>query len=148
MGNGFEATSIRPRRRGRRRASDASPLLADLERRFVQFRAEHPPGARVPQDLRAAALVALRAGVTAGALYRRCGIAWKQLEAWKAAQPISIRARSRARRAAPADARVFSVVDADPSDRAEAAMLAEQDLELRLGRWSVRVRLVKSMRGE
>lgn len=148
MGNGYQSTSIRPRRRGRPRNSEPASLLGDLERRFAQFRAEHPQGARVPQDLRAAALAALRAGVAAGALYRACRISWKQLETWKAGQQGAIRARSRTRRAAPADVRVFSVVDAERSDRPAAEISTEHELELRLGRWSLRVRLAEPAQGE
>jgi hypothetical protein len=131
--------------RRRPRGAESSAALADVEARFGRFRAEHAPGTRVPRELREAAVAALRAGVAAGALYRTCGISWSQLETWKAAQPIAIRTRRRTRRAA--DVRVFSVVDAKP-DQGAAAKPAEQDLELRLGRWSVRVRLADPARGE
>mgnify|MGYP001246027547 CR=1 FL=1 len=136
-------------RRRRSVVSENSTMLADVEERFARFRAEHPPGTRVPDELREAALVALRAGVAAGALYRTCRISWSQLETWKAAQPSVILTRRRTRRSAErSDVRVFSVVDTAPSDQGALAKPAEQDLELRLGRWSLRVRLADPARGE
>lgn len=123
-------------------------MLADVEERFARFRAEHPPGTRIPDELREAALVALRAGVAAGALYRTCRISWSQLETWKAAQTSAIRTRRRTRRAGRSDVRVFSVVDAKPMDQGVPSKPAEQDLELRLGRWSLRVRLADPAGGE
>jgi hypothetical protein len=122
-------------------------MLADVEARFARFRAENARGTRVPSELREAALAALRAGVVAGALYRTCGISWSQLETWKAAQPSSLRGRRRTRGAA-GEVRVFSVVDEKPTKGAGASGQAEQDLELQLGRWSVRVRLVEPAGGE
>lgn len=138
---------IHPRQRRRSPVMDSAAVLADVEDRFARFRAEHPRGARVPSELRAAALAALRAGVSAGALYRACGISWSQLETWKSGQQSPVRSRSRAGRAAPADMRVFSVVDTDPTERADATSPG-QDLEVRLGRWSLRVRLAEPGRGE
>ncbi|HVR19999.1 MAG TPA: hypothetical protein VMS65_09885 [Polyangiaceae bacterium] len=135
---------IHPRRR-RSRVTESAAVLADLEVRFARFRAEHARGTTVPPELREAAVAAVRAGVAAGALYRACGISWKQLETWKAGQQSSIRARTRRRRTERADMRVFSVVDEEPTDRARSA---EQDLELRFGRWSLRVRLLEPGRGE
>ena len=133
-----------------RRGSTATKMeaaLADLEARFARFRAEHARGTRVPLELREAALAAVRAGVAAGAIYRTCGVSWSQLETWRAVQQGAIRRRSRTRRATPPDVRVFSVVDAKRADPA-ATDSTEQELELRLGRWSLRVRLADPARGE
>src|SRR5262245_50576744 len=96
-----------PSRRRRSRMSESSAMLADVEARFARFRSEHPPGTRVPAELRDAALAALHAGVAAGALYRTCRISWSQLETWKAAQQSAIRTRPRSRRVAPTDVRIF-----------------------------------------
>lgn len=168
MGEIFESTAIRSRRRTRRpRSSDPRSLLAELGDRFANFRQGHPRGARVPSELRSAALAALRSGVPPGDLYRACGISWGQVAAWKKSEATSksieprVRARSipsatrgdhdgeSARRNAgsasradrdPRDVRVFSVVD-DDLDRPSAAKSSSNDLELRLGSWTICVRL-------
>jgi hypothetical protein len=133
------------RKRQRRRSDDggrSTSLLADLESRFARFRAEHPRGTRVPIDLRTAALAALREGVSAGDLYRACGIGWSQLETWK-----SGRKGVRKKRTPEEDVRVFSVVDAEPLDQ-RARVAVEDEIELKLGRWSVRIRLAAAARRE
>jgi hypothetical protein len=79
--------------------------------------------------LRAAALAALREGVAPCDLYRACGVSWSQVVAWEA----------RGRVAEAADVRVFSVVEEQPAER-PLALWAEDELELRLGPWSVSVR--------
>ncbi len=112
--------------RRRSTVTKAETVLADLEARFARFRAEHARGTRVPRELREAAVAAVRAGVAAGAIYRTCRVSWSQLETWKVGQQSAIRRRSRTRRAAPPDVRVFSVVDAKPTDAAAAE--TEQEL--------------------
>lgn len=107
--------------------------LPELEARFARFRRTHERGARVPQDLREAALASLEGGVSAGQLRRGCGVSWAQLESWKAS-------RSAARPGEGQDpaVRVLSIVDDDgdaPSRGAGAGAL-----ELRFGPWSVTVR--------
>ena len=147
MGNEFESTLIRSRRRGRRRTSEPSSVLADLEQRFAQFRREHPRGARVPDGLRAAALVAQVKGVSAGAIHRTCGVSWGQLMAWKGARTSAPAGRARRGAKSTPDVRVFSVVD-EPADRGTAAVSSGNELELRLGPWTVSVRLTDAMRAE
>ncbi len=116
-------------RSGRRSGSEA--VLAKLEVRFAEFRRSHAPGARVPTELRTAALAALERGVAAGDLYRTCRISWGQVHAWKAA----------AAEGEATDARVFSVVDDAPVHQVEPSLSLGHGLELRLGPWSVSVRL-------
>jgi len=147
MGNEFESTSIRSRRRRRPRTSEPSSVLADLERRFAEFRREHPRGARVPDDLRAATLDAQVKGVSAGAIHRSCGVSWSQLMAWQSAGRSAPAQRASRGAKPPADVRVFSVVD-DPMDRGAPAVSADNELELRVGPWSVSVRLTDPMRTE
>jgi hypothetical protein len=127
---------------GRRRSSQADAggpsALAQLGERFARFRRERPRGARYPDELREAALALLRE-VEPGALYRTCGVSFRQVMAWKAA-----------RRGAPekalgtelAKVRAFSVVDEEPAFRVEAepSGWAEPELELQFGPWSVSVR--------
>lgn len=106
--------------------------LRALQELLARFRAESGRGARVPAELRAAALAALREGASERAL-RSCGISWSQLEAWKrrAARDVA-----GSRRGAPEDVRVFSVID-----EVHPVAATEQVLELRAGPWAVTVRL-------
>jgi hypothetical protein len=148
MGNEFESTSIRSRRRRRPRTSEPSSLLTDLEERFAQFRREHARGVRVPDDLRSAALVAHVKGVSAGAIQRTCGVSWSQLMAWKGARRSARAERvSRGAKSTP-EVRIFSVVD-EPVDRGTPAVSTNNnELELRLGPWTVSVRLTDRLRTE
>jgi hypothetical protein len=117
---------------GSRVGRDEPSALVKLGKRFARFRREHPRGTRIPDDLRAAALALLREVVPAD-LYRTCGISSGQVMAWKEAK---------ARRTESQDVRVFSVVDEAPVGRPEPTLpAAEPALELRLGPWSVSVRL-------
>jgi len=87
-----------------------------------EFRADRERGARVPAELRAAALAALRQGVTQGALHRDCGISSTQLDAWKKrVAPPNVRSR----RDAAKGARVFAVVD-EARPIGERAVTTEQ----------------------
>jgi hypothetical protein len=93
---------------------------------------EHPRGTRIPDDLREAAL-ALSGEVAPADLYRTCGISFGHVAAWKAAKR---------RRSESPDVRVFSVVDEEPVQRREPTGPATTpELELRVGPWSVSVRL-------
>ena len=120
---------------GSRVGGDEPSALVKLGERFARFRKEHPRGARIPDDLRAAALALLRKVAPAG-VYRACGISFGQVMAWKEAE---------ARSPTVPDLRVFSVVDEESALRlapkaTESA--AAPALELRLGPWSVSVRLL------
>ena len=140
-------SSRRRRRRGLRGSKSANPVLDALEVRFARFRAEHPPRTRVPADLRASAVAALSRGVTSGDLFRRCGVSWSQLKAWKS-ESKSVRPKTRARDPSPDAVRVFSVVDEEAVVAHAAPVQAEPALELRLGRWSVRVQLAELAEGQ
>jgi hypothetical protein len=113
-----------------------SPALAVLVARFARFRREHRRGARVPFELRAATLAALQSGVKQGELCRACGISWTQVMTWKAVG----RKLAKPAGGAAADVRVFSVVD-EPAAGHAPVVSTDQTLELRLGPWSVSVRL-------
>lgn len=127
------------RRRRRSGADNVSPGLAELATRFARFRKRNRRGTRVPEELRAAALAALDQGAASGELHRSCGITWSQIMAWQARREV---APAKPRRAAPPDVRVFSVVDELPADRpAVQDSTTEHELQLRLGSWSVTVRL-------
>ncbi|MBI4771230.1 MAG: hypothetical protein HY784_12685 [Chloroflexi bacterium] len=68
-------------------------------------------------------------GVTRGALERTCGISWAQITAWQ---------RELKRRNARPGARGFDVKDASVP---AGVAVGGQELALRLGQWSVTVRL-------
>ena len=140
MRNGSQLVGVEPsiRRRQRPEAGEgAKTALAALANRFVMFRMEHTRGARVPAELREAVLAVLRSGIAPAEVYRSCGVSWSQVIAWEA---------SATRRGAglktptvdPSRVRVFSVVDDDPVPKASNS---RPEFELRLGPWSVSVRL-------
>jgi len=129
------------KRRRRPRSVGKSPVLAELARRYARFRRKHPRGARIPSELRAATLAALEKGVSPSELHRSCGVSWNQVAAWRAARSTGDRVAREGDDAT--DVRVFSVVD-EPALEGGAPKLEagrEAELELRLGSWSVTVRL-------
>ena len=147
MGSGSRSKSNRSAGRGSPGTSETSSALAELEHRFAEFRRDHPRGARVPEDLKEAALTMLAKGVTPGAISRTCGVSWSQLMAWKGTRRSARAGRARRRAKSMPDVRVFSVVE-DPVDRGAPAMSVDSTLELRLGAWSVSVRLTDLTRTE
>ena len=145
----FDDLSLAARRPSR--AVTQASRLSELANAFLRFRRRHPRGSRVPKDLRAAVLDALRNGVAPGAVYRSCGISWGQVNAWKASEVAAVSMtggslnrekepaptrRGPRRRVVSKDVRVFNVADVPAP-----AVAFESELELRLGPWSVSVRL-------
>lgn len=130
-----KSTTISSARRGRPPTVREPSALAELAGRFARFRREHPRGARVPLELRSAALAALKSGVRQGDLCRALGVSWSQVMTWKA----SDRGAAMPGGGEAAGVRVFSVVDAPIAQRVPSA--PDEPLELRLGPWSVSVRL-------
>ena len=119
-------------------AGQRSAQLLALQRRFGQFRASHGRGARVPAALRAAVVAAVESGVTWKELQQACGVSWGQVACW--------RTQGRGRGAVAdevEEVRAFSVVE----DRAVGEDAAGQELTLRLGPWSVTVRVSEEWRG-
>jgi hypothetical protein len=109
--------------------------LARLERRFTQFRAKHRRGARYPDELRQAAL-GLLGEVAPDALYRACGLTFRQVMAWRGAGP----AAAKEQEFEAGKVRVFSVVDPPPTLGAEPQESApELELQIRPGSVSVRL---------
>ena len=125
---------------GRSQSEAAGPsALARLGKRFAQFRSEHPRGVRYPDELRQAAL-GLLGEFAPDALYRACGVSFRQVMAWKAAgHPAPAKTLG----TEPPKVRVFSVVDEKPVACAELPIMrvAGPELELRIGPWTVSVRL-------
>jgi hypothetical protein len=126
--------------RGSRRSAEGKCLgLAELEGRFARFRREQPRGARVPEELRAAVVAALGQGVRPGELQRACGVTWSQVMTWQARRAGEQGASGSA---GPTKVRVFSVVDEPREDpAAPPESTGGGALELRLGPWTVSVRL-------
>ncbi len=137
------------RSRGRRRSAEGRSVasaLAELESRFARFRRKQPRGARVPEELRVAVLAVVSQGVKSGELHRACGVTWNQVMIWKARRSDDQRASGSAE---PTQVRVFSVVDeprVEPPEVPES--MGESGLELRLGPWTVSVRLAGPGRRE
>ncbi len=117
-------------------------MPAELVGAFARFRSKHKRGSRIPDELRAAALLVLEQGVTPVELQRRCGVSWGQIMAWRAG---CLEAVAQQRSAQEQEVRTFAVVDGAQVGGVEpAASTRELELELRLGPWSVRVRLAGS----
>jgi hypothetical protein len=115
--------------------ADAAAVLAQLVKRFEEFRANHARLTRVPTDLRSAVLDAVDSGVSAHAIRRACGVSSSQITSW-----LDGRTRSRATPPHRDDVRVFPVVEQSPN----ATPQAEQTLTLQLGAWSVSVRVASA----
>jgi hypothetical protein len=122
----------------KRRGSSPAELVEDLRKRFLDFRRTNARHTRIPEELRAAVLAAVGRGVTPTRIRRTCRVSDGQLTRWKAAN----RATHGQMPESPGPARIFSVVDDQPSrpSRPPACDSApEPALELRVGLWSVTV---------
>jgi hypothetical protein len=115
--------------------------LARLAKQFARFRSEHPRGTRYPDELRQAAL-GLLAEAAPDAVYRACGLSFRQVMAWKDARRV---APAQTQGAEAGKVRVFSVVDEQPVLGFDP-QAAAPELELQLGPWTVTVRLASGQR--
>jgi hypothetical protein len=106
----------------------SAAALEDLQQRFEAFHHENRRCTRVPIDLRRAAVAAVSQGVTPTSLQRTGHVSTTQLQRWQAIEPERA-ARSSCTEVAPAR-RPYR-------DRRSAG----EALELRVGAWSVCVRL-------
>ena len=121
---------------GRSGGGASAAAVERLGQRFEVFRRSHEPGTRIPHALRAAALAALDRGVSTGDLRRACGVTSVQLRQWRE----HVRRGPQVAAADRPVAHVFNVVDEAPED--DAGLGGESggsELELRLGRWAVRI---------
>ena len=133
-------------RRGRHTRHDTVATIGELRERFATFRRENPRFSQIPGDLRAAVLAAVRKGATPACLRRACGLTRKQVTRWQ----LGSKERTQSTAVAGKPARVFSVVDQQlPRPCSEGVGTGRADeLELRLGRWSVSVRLAEALTDE
>lgn len=131
----------RNKRGGRRPGCGGGGASVEVEverlgQRFEMFRRSYEPGTRVPDELRAAALSALDRGASEGDLRRSCQVTTAQLRLWRE----QLRRRAQVGGPAEPDARVFEVVDEPPElDTRPGSDARTPELELRLGRWAVRI---------
>jgi len=119
-------------------ADDAgfNPRVDRLRRDFAKFRRTHPLRTRIPDSLRNAALAALESGTTESEVRRACGVTSKQLAQWRRRQRRRSDPQHRLENAEP---RIFPVVDST-TVLSEGSEPEQQDLELRLGGWSICVK--------
>lgn len=118
----------------------AAATVVDLGRRFDAFRKHNRRHAPIPAELRAAVARALSQGAEPVELRRACRLSGTQLERWSA-EVANVGSGSAAE---PDAARVFSVVEDSPDSGARAtAAVGSEPLELRVGPWSVSIRLAQ-----
>jgi len=125
----------RPRGRSGGGAS-AAVEVERLAQRFEVFRRSHEPGTRIPDALRAAALATLDRGASMGDLFRACRVTSVQLRQWRE----HLKGSEQVGAAGRPVAQVFNVVDEAPQhDAGVGCEPGTPELELRLGRWAVRI---------
>lgn len=110
---------------------DPGMRIDRLRNSFVTFRREHKPGTRIPDSLRNGVFAAIAAGASAAEVRRACDVTASQLAQWRAWKKGSRQPGKGTRQEEP---QFFPVVDSGQFG---------QELELRLGGWSVCVRQVE-----
>jgi transposase-like protein len=103
--------------------------LQQLAAAFDAYRRAYPRQ-RFPRGLRARAVAALRAGACRSVVCRTCGLSGAQLRRW-------LEEAGDSTATTPPAARVLSVVDTEPTS---ALGELEDELELRIGLWHLRLR--------
>jgi hypothetical protein len=117
--------------------SQEAVTLEEVAKQFAHFRQTHQKGARIPQELREAVEKLAEEGISLTEVLPACGLTLWQYQRWHKSQSNEIKKqKSESRESA---VRVFPVVNKDSgySDR-------NQELELRLGPWSVSIKLAGS----
>jgi hypothetical protein len=127
-------------------SSDVSTRLRldHLRRSFTKFRRAHRPRTRIPRELREAALQALRCGAAELEVRRACRVTPEQLGWWRRRRSTGAAIAALDERAV----RVFPVVDEEQEAAAsvvneQSAGRAAQQLQLRIGGWSISIRPVE-----
>lgn len=128
----------RQRRHSRPIAQGEDVAVEQLRRRFAKFRQERRSRTGFPDTLRGAVLAAMQQGVTAREVRRACGVTARQLEQWRQGRGSVVAPVQQAVE----PAQMFSVThDALSQDGGVNAGERRQPLELRLGDWSVSIRM-------
>ena len=139
------------KRKGQKRKRGNSGVVGDLNvqrrveqlrRSFAKFRREHRARTRIPDSLRDAAVAAVKSGATELEVRRACNISWGQLTQWQQNHKI----RARTYEVVKPKPRVFPIVDEVPRMNVAPAVTGcvKQNLELRVGGWSVCIRQVEA----
>lgn len=128
-------------RRSRGRQGSGAGVPVDLRQRFARFRRANTARSRIPEDLRQAVLLAIRQGVAISALQRELGVTAKQVDVWR--QSANGTALADAPSSTLERARVFELAERPDGDEHAGGQRGDagEMLELRLGAWSVTVRL-------
>lgn len=117
--------------------SQEAATLEEVAKQFAHFRQTHQKGARIPQELREAVEKLAEEGISLTEVLPACGLTLWQYQRWHKNQSNKIKnQKSESRESA---VRVFPVANENSGhcDRS-------QELELRLGPWSVSIKLAES----
>ena len=145
MGTAKRTPASRKRRqRNRAVAGDvgSSHQVERLRRDFAKFRRTHELRTRIPDRLRRGALAALQKGTTESEVRRACGVTSKQLAQWQKSQ----RGCEPQHSLENLEPRIFPVFDT-AAGLSPAGDAEQQELELRLGSWSICVRQRYGLQG-
>ena len=130
-------------RGGRDSVSDvnAPRRVEQLRQSFAKFRRTHRPRTRIPGTLREATLAALQRGTTELEVRRACGVTAEQIAQWRHHRGSCAERGDLSGQ----EAQVFPVVDEMSGMNIDGADgHAEQNLELRVGRWAICIGQVKA----
>ena len=106
----------------------------NLRRRFASFRRAHSSGARIPQPLRDAALLALQNGTSEAEVRRACRINSTQLKLWQQTQSQDTKKSETEGQMV----RVFPVLEEGIEVPTEpGSVQATQSLRLSIGGWDI-----------
>jgi hypothetical protein len=113
--------------------------LEEVAKQFAHFRQTHQKGARIPQELREAVEKLAEEGISLSEVLPTCGLTLWQYQRWHKSKSQSNKIKNQKSESRKSAVRVFPVVNKDSSysDR-------NQELELRLGPWSVSIKLAES----
>ena len=131
----------RARRQGKPRPKPDDSVLAEVRKRFKEFRGQHKRFTRIPDTLREAALEALDRGIAPAALRRRCGVTADQLVQWeKERQQARDGGESLVDTTETPRTECFRVVDCEEANDDATTTAAPERLELRIGPWAITIR--------
>lgn len=111
--------------------------LEKVAKQFIHFRQTHQKGARIPQELRVAVDKLAGEGLSLTEVLPACGLTLWQYQRWHKNQ----RGKVKKQKSVPRESavRVFTVVDDSSSGYSDK----NQELELRIGPWSVNIKLAE-----
>lgn len=112
--------------------------LEKVAKQFANFRQTHQKGTRIPQELREAVEKLAEEGISLTEVLPACGLTLWQYQRWHKSQHSDTKKKKQKSEPSESAVRVFPVVNEDGgySNRS-------QELELRLGPWSVSIKLAE-----